>query len=203
MDDTGLIGNFRLRPVTAVSQFVVPFAVCVLVLDTVGGAGDLLLGRGDLGGAQRVLMVGERLGECRADLVGPAPIMLDDLVSQLGHEVLRLKSLICSMQPAVGQSLVGNQYVRFLRRFDQCPTRVCGRTITFQHFEASVEGITMPRAAIERPGRHQTLGRFPGAADLAIFADMTKFDHDRLFKRLVVHHRRQRCAADLVATPAA
>src|SRR5687768_1108702 len=92
-NDTSLIGNFGLRPVPTVGEFVVPFAVGVLVLDAIRGSGDLLFGRSDLGRAQRVLVVGECLRECRADLVGPAPIMLDDLVGQLRHEVLRWKKL--------------------------------------------------------------------------------------------------------------
>ena len=94
------------------------------------------------------------------------------------------------MQPVVGKPVVGHQNFRFPGSLDQCPSRFRCRTITFQHFEASVEGITMTRAAIEWPDRHEALRRFLGAADMAIFADMAEFDHDRRFKRFVVHHGR-------------
>ena len=55
------VRDFGLRAVAAVGEFVVPLSFGVLVLDAVGGAGNLLLGRGDFGGAQRLLMRGESL----------------------------------------------------------------------------------------------------------------------------------------------
>lgn len=94
------------------------------------------------------------------------------------------------MQLSVGQPIFGDQHFRFLGCFDEGATRVRCRTITFQRFEASVERITMPLAAIERPNGHQALGGLAGAAYLAIFADMAELDHHRLFKGLVVHHGR-------------
>ena len=64
---TVLVRNFGLRPVAAISQLVMPDTLGILVLDAVRGAGDLLFGRGNLGGAQRVLVRGECFREGRAD----------------------------------------------------------------------------------------------------------------------------------------
>ena len=102
------------------------------------------------------------------------------------------------MQLSVWQSVVGHQHFRFLGGFDQRPARIRRRAITFQHFEASVEGFAMATAAIERPNGHQTLGRFASVADVAVFADVAEFDDDRRFKGFVVHGRKRK-AANLVA----
>src|SRR5262245_25642745 len=63
----------------------VPLAVLVLVFDDLGKARHaLLLGRGP-GGRQRVRVGGEGLREYAAGLVGPAAVVLDDLIRHVRH----------------------------------------------------------------------------------------------------------------------
>ena len=81
--------DFGFRTVAALGDLAVPFALGILVLDAFGFAGHLLLGRGDLRGGQRVRMRAEGFRIGAAEPVGPAAVMFDDLVGNLGHRVLR------------------------------------------------------------------------------------------------------------------
>ena len=74
-----------MRTVAAAGGFGVPLALLVLELDDLGVAGDRLLGGGSLRGRQRVGMGREGLRKHAIDLVGPAAIVLDDLIGDFGH----------------------------------------------------------------------------------------------------------------------
>src|SRR5437763_16244954 len=65
--------------------FAVPAPVCVLPLDRLGLAGHALLRGGGLGGGEGCRMARKRLRENVVDLVGPAAVVFDDLIGDVGH----------------------------------------------------------------------------------------------------------------------
>lgn len=80
--------DIRVGPVAARSRFGVPFAVGGLVFDRRGSAGDTLLGGDALGGSKCRGMGSKRLGEHAIGSVGPAAVMLNDLVGHMAHQEL-------------------------------------------------------------------------------------------------------------------
>ncbi|CCF20026.1 protein of unknown function [Pseudorhizobium banfieldiae] len=74
-----------LGTIAAVTVLGVPNAVLVLPADFFRLATDLLLRCHDAGRLQGIGMRGERLGIDVTETIGPATIMLDDLVDNLGH----------------------------------------------------------------------------------------------------------------------
>jgi hypothetical protein len=70
-----------------------PDALVVLILDGFGGAGQLLLGRGPLSRGDRGLVAEKGFRVDAARLVGPAAVMLHDLVDDLCHGVHRPSDL--------------------------------------------------------------------------------------------------------------
>jgi hypothetical protein len=74
-----------LRPVAAARGLAVPAAVLVLPFDRLRAAGDALLGGSAPRGGERLGVGRKRLGEHAADRVGPAVVVADDLVGDVGH----------------------------------------------------------------------------------------------------------------------
>src|SRR4029077_19940115 len=88
-----------LRPVGAGGELAVPFARGVLIFDPLGGAGDLLLGSGNLGSRDRIRTGGEGLRVGGPHLIGPAPVVLDDLIGDPAHGSLRAVSALNVRMP--------------------------------------------------------------------------------------------------------
>src|SRR5437016_13563628 len=84
----GCVLAVGLGAVAAGGGFAVPFAVRRLVFDRLGTAGDALLGGGALGGGKRCGMGREGFRKHAVDGVGPAAVMLNDLVGDEGHDEL-------------------------------------------------------------------------------------------------------------------
>ena len=72
--------DIRLRPVAACGYFAVPLAVGRLILDRFGASGNPLFGGGASCGGNCRGMTRKRLGEYTIDGIGPAAVVLDDLV---------------------------------------------------------------------------------------------------------------------------
>src|SRR6185312_11677083 len=72
-------------PVAAGRRLDMPAALLVLVFDDLGVARHHLLGRRDFRRAARLLMRREGLGIDALDPVGPAAVVLDDLVGDVAH----------------------------------------------------------------------------------------------------------------------
>src|SRR5690242_20624914 len=85
-----LVFNVRMRTIRAARGFRVPLALGIFVLDDLGVARRFLFLRGGLCGPQRGSMSRESLGKNTVDLVGPAAIVLDDFVGDIGHRGLYL-----------------------------------------------------------------------------------------------------------------
>ncbi len=62
-----------------------PAAFFVLELNLFGMTRNLLFGGGALCGFQRGGVARKRLGENTVDLIGPAAIVFDDFIGDLGH----------------------------------------------------------------------------------------------------------------------
>src|SRR5262245_60989316 len=77
--------HIRLRPVGPLGLFLLPFSPIVLVEDGGVLAGDALLAGGKFRGPSGGVMAGKGLGVGSANAVGPAAVVLDDLVGQLRH----------------------------------------------------------------------------------------------------------------------
>src|SRR5712691_4887062 len=77
--------DIGLGTVAASGRFGVPFAVGGLIFDRLGTAGHALFGGGALGSAKRCGMGRERLRKHAIHGVGPAAVMLNDLVGDVGH----------------------------------------------------------------------------------------------------------------------
>src|SRR6266404_1705203 len=84
----GCVLDVGLGAVAAGGGFAVPFAVRRLVFDRLGAAGNALLGGGALGGGKRCGMGREGFRKHAVDGVGPAAVMLNDLVGDEGHDEL-------------------------------------------------------------------------------------------------------------------
>src|SRR5712671_1857606 len=80
-----LVLDIGLGPVAASGRFGVPFAVGGLIFDRLGTAGHALFGGGALGSAKRCGMGRERLRKHAIHGVGPAAVMLNDFVGDVGH----------------------------------------------------------------------------------------------------------------------
>src|SRR5258705_13794926 len=80
-----LVLDIGLGTVAAGGGLGVPFAVGRLVFDRLGTAGHTLLGGGALGGGQRCGMGREGFRKHAIKGVGPAAVMLNDLVGYTGH----------------------------------------------------------------------------------------------------------------------
>src|SRR5215831_11899506 len=78
-----------LRPIIALGDLVVPMTVLVFVGNGGGLSGDDLLRRRALRRPPRHVVARKRLGKDVADSIGPAPVVLDDLVGDLAHLWLR------------------------------------------------------------------------------------------------------------------
>src|SRR5262249_22525648 len=78
-------GDLGLRPVGAVGELLVHHALGVLIDDAVGVAGDALLPRGPAGGGEGGVVAREGLGIAALDPIGPAAVVLDDLILQVRH----------------------------------------------------------------------------------------------------------------------
>src|ERR1700731_4065537 len=87
-NNLGLVLDIGLGTVAAGGGFGVPSAVGGFVFDRLGSAGHALLGGGAPGGGQRRGVVRKRLGKHPVDGIGPAAVMLNDLVGDVGHELL-------------------------------------------------------------------------------------------------------------------
>src|SRR4051812_15672937 len=72
-------------PVAPAGSLAVPTSIRVLPLDRFALAGHALLRGGGLGGGERRRMAWERFGKHAVDLVGPAAVVFDNLVGDVGH----------------------------------------------------------------------------------------------------------------------
>src|ERR1700676_3638031 len=77
--------DIGLGTVAAGGGLGVPFAVGGLVFDCLGAARHALLGGGAFGGGKRLGMGREAFRKHAIHRVGPAAVMLDDLVSHMAH----------------------------------------------------------------------------------------------------------------------
>src|SRR5229473_4718323 len=80
-----LVLDIGLRTVAAGGGFGVPLAVGGFVFDRLGSAGHALLGGGAPGGGKCRGMGRERFGKHAIDGIGPAAVVLDDFVGDVGH----------------------------------------------------------------------------------------------------------------------
>src|ERR1700721_3139613 len=87
-----LVLDVGVGTVAAGGGFGVPLAVGGLVLDRLGTAGHALLGGGALGGGECCGMGREGFRKNAVDGVGPAAVMLNDLVGDVGHRELAFLS---------------------------------------------------------------------------------------------------------------
>src|SRR5579862_1864518 len=79
--------HVRVRPVSAERTLRVPFAIRVFVLDALGLSRDSLLTGGAARGLERLSVCGKALREHAVDCVSPSLIVLDYLVSNMGHRI--------------------------------------------------------------------------------------------------------------------
>jgi hypothetical protein len=77
--------DFGLGPIVAARDFLVPFAVRVFPGNGAGLARHVLFGGGAQRRAARRIVRGECLGKNAVELIGPAAVMLDDVIDDLGH----------------------------------------------------------------------------------------------------------------------
>src|SRR5262249_54705427 len=77
--------DVRVRTVAAGRGLGVPLPVRSLVLDHLGAAGRALLGGGAPRGGEGRGMRPERFGKNAVDGIGPAAVVLDDLVGDVAH----------------------------------------------------------------------------------------------------------------------
>lgn len=78
-----LASDIGLGPVVATGYLCVPGAVSVLVFDGMGFVGDTLLGDDAAGGRQGGVAARKGFREHIVELVGPAAVVLNDLVVNL------------------------------------------------------------------------------------------------------------------------
>src|SRR5271167_4426742 len=90
-----LVLDIGFRTVAAGGGLGVPFAVGGLVFDRLGAARHALLGGNPLGGGKRGGMGRERLRKHPIDGIGPAAVMLNDLVGDMGHAGTRFLLALC------------------------------------------------------------------------------------------------------------
>src|SRR5580704_1861598 len=83
-----LVLDIGVGTVAAGRGLGMPLAVGSLVFDRLGAAGHALFGRGAPGGRKRRGVSGESFREYAADGVGPAAVVLDDLVGDVAHREL-------------------------------------------------------------------------------------------------------------------
>src|SRR3954447_967731 len=88
-EERPLVHHVGLRPVAAFGALSVPLAAFVLVFDGLACARHPLLGGGTFGGAQGRVVARKSLGEHVAELVGPAAVVLDDVVFHFRHSSLQ------------------------------------------------------------------------------------------------------------------
>src|SRR5579863_2859556 len=81
-DSTFDVGD---RAVVALGDLVPPAAASVLVHDSGGLARHALLARGALGRPARGVVGGKSLGIDAVGAIGPAAVVLDDLIGDLAH----------------------------------------------------------------------------------------------------------------------
>src|SRR6516225_9970256 len=81
--------DIRLRAVHAGGGFGAPFAVRGLVFDHLGASRCALFPGGAPGGSERCGMGDEALRKYAVDGIGPAAIVLDDLVGEMAHSDTR------------------------------------------------------------------------------------------------------------------
>src|SRR4051812_14558866 len=84
-----LVLDIGLGPVAAGGGLGVPFAVRGFIFDHLGASRHPLLGRGMFGRGKRRGMGRESLRKCAVDGIGPAAIMLNDFVGDIGHRGTR------------------------------------------------------------------------------------------------------------------
>src|SRR3984893_2931631 len=84
-DGSILVLDDGVRAVSAAGGFRVPLALVILVLDGFRVAGDFLLLGGRLGGRERLGVGRERFRKYAVDFIGPAAVVLDDLVGDIRH----------------------------------------------------------------------------------------------------------------------
>jgi len=86
-DEIGLTLVFDegVRAIATAGSFCVPLALVILVLNGFRIAGDFLLGGGRLGRGERVGVGWKALRKHAVDLIGPATVVLDDLVGHISH----------------------------------------------------------------------------------------------------------------------
>jgi len=89
--------------VVAGRQLVAPAAAVVLVRDAGVLAGHPLLAGRALGGVQGLVVGAEGLGEHRAHLVGPAAVVLDDGVGDVGHGVAPVVGSLLEIAPRLAR----------------------------------------------------------------------------------------------------
>src|SRR5262249_24460000 len=82
-----LVVELGVGTIRAFRNLLVPVAGLVLVFDSFGGAGVTLALGGGRGGGVSVPMSWEGFRQHVANLIGPAAIVLDDLVNHLRHEL--------------------------------------------------------------------------------------------------------------------
>ena len=84
-DGSILVLDDGVRAVSAAGGFRVPLALVILVFDGFRVAGDLLLLGGRLRGCERLGMGWEGFRKHGVNLIGPAAVVLDDLVGDIRH----------------------------------------------------------------------------------------------------------------------
>src|SRR5215472_5341571 len=77
--------HLGLGAIVAAGNFLVPLAVTVFPGNGARLPWHMLFGGGALRRAARRLMRGKCFGERAADLIGPAAVMFDDAIDDLGH----------------------------------------------------------------------------------------------------------------------
>src|SRR5262249_532609 len=93
-----------LGPIGTGGDFVVPAALLVFPGNRGGLARKNLLAGGALGRFSGLIVSGECFRERAIDPVGPSSIVLDDLVSDLGHHVPRITSVSNLVAPLLARS---------------------------------------------------------------------------------------------------